>query len=47
MVHCGVELWSEDSTTNLNDAISELEARIANPCHWKKDEDEPNFTKYK
>ncbi len=45
MVHCGGEPWTEDSTTNLNDAISELEARIANPRHWSKEEHEQNIEK--
>ena len=45
MVHCGVGLWTEDSTTNLNDAILELEARIANPRHWSKEENEQNIEK--
>ena len=45
MVHCGGEPWTEDSTTNLNDAISELEARIANPRHWSKEENEQNIEK--
>ena len=45
MVHCGVGPWTEDSTTNLNDAILELEARIANPRHWSKEENEQNIKK--
>ena len=45
MVHCGVGPWTEDSTTNLNDAILELEARIANPRHWSKEENEQNIEK--
>ena len=45
MVHCGVGPWTEDSTTNLNDAILELEARISNPRHWSKEENEQNIEK--
>ena len=45
MVHCGGEPWTEDSTTNLNDAISELEARIAHPRHWSTEENEQNIEK--
>ena len=45
MVHCGVGPWTEDSTTNLNDAILELEARIANPRHWSKEENVQNIEK--
>ena len=45
MVHCGVGPWTEDSTTNLNDAILEFEARIANPRHWSKEENEQNIEK--
>ena len=45
MVHCGFGPWTEDSSTDLSDAISELEARIANPRHWSKEEHEQNIEK--
>ena len=35
MVHCGEDLWSEDPARELNNQISELQARVAFPQHWR------------
>ena len=45
MVHCGVVLRSEDPARNLNDEISELQARVAFPRHWSSGEHEQHIEK--
>ena len=45
MVHCGEELWSEDPARELNNQISELEARVAFPQHWSSGEHEQHIEK--
>tara|TARA_A100001015_G_C14775925_1_gene627196 strand:- start:281 stop:469 length:189 start_codon:yes stop_codon:yes gene_type:complete len=45
MVHCGGVLWSEDPARNLNDDISELQARVAFPRHWSSGEHEQHIEK--
>jgi hypothetical protein len=45
MVHCGGVLWSEDPARNLNDEISELQARVAFPRHWSSGEHEQHIEK--
>ncbi|RNC92905.1 MAG: hypothetical protein ED554_03570 [Synechococcus sp. YX04-3] len=44
MVHCG-DLRSEDPARNLNDEISELQARVAFPRHWSSGEHEQHIEK--
>ena len=45
MVHCGEAPRSEDPTRELNNQISELEARVANPRHWSNGEPEQHIEK--
>ena len=45
MVHCGSVLRSEDPTRNLNNEISELQARVAFPNHWSSGEHEQHIEK--
>ena len=45
MVHCGDASRSEDPTRELNNQISELEARVANPQHWTSGENEQHIEK--
>ncbi len=45
LVHCGCEPWSEDPTRDLNNQISELQARVAFPQHWSSGEHELNLEK--
>ena len=45
MVHCGEAPRSEDPTRELNNQISELEARVANPRHWSNGEHEQHIEK--
>ena len=37
-----LDLWSEDPTRELNNQISELQARVAFPQHWSSGEHELN-----
>ena len=34
MVHCEDDPWIEDPARELNNQISELQARVAYPQHW-------------
>ncbi|ABB34862.1 hypothetical protein Syncc9605_1105 [Synechococcus sp. CC9605] len=43
MVHCGEELRSEDPARELNNQISELQARVAYPQHWSSGEHEQHI----
>ena len=45
MVHSGCVLRSEDPTRNLNNEISELQARVAFPNHWSSGEHEQHIGK--
>ena len=45
MVHCGGTPRPEDPTRELNNQISELEARVANPRHWSSGEHEQHIEK--
>ena len=45
MVHCGEDLWSEDPARELNNQISELQARVAFPQHWSSGEHEQHIEK--
>ena len=45
MLHCGEELWSEDPARELNNQISELQARVAFPEHWSSGEHEQHIEK--
>ncbi len=45
MVHCGGVLRFEDPARNLNDEISELQARVAFPRHWSSGEHEQHIEK--
>ena len=45
MVHCGEDLWSEDPARELNNQISELQARVAFPKHWSSGEHEQHVEK--
>ena len=45
MVHCGEDLWSEDQARELNNQISELQARVAFPEHWSSGEQEQHIEK--
>ena len=38
MDQCGGEIWSEDLARELNNEISELQARVAFPQHWSSGE---------
>ena len=43
MLHCGEELWYEDPARELNNEISELQARVAFPQHWSSGEHEQHL----
>ena len=43
IVHCGEDLWSEDPARELNNQISELQARVAFPKHWSSGEHEQHI----
>ena len=45
MVHSGAVLRSEDPARNLNNEISELQARVAFPNHWSSGEHEQHIEK--
>ena len=45
MVHCGEDLRSEDPARELNNQISELQARVAYPQHWSSGEHEQHIEK--
>ena len=45
MVHCGGALRSEDPARELNNQISELQARVAFPQHWSSGEHEQHIDK--
>ncbi|QNI85355.1 hypothetical protein SynPROS71_01559 [Synechococcus sp. PROS-7-1] len=43
MDHSRDELWSEDPARELNNEISELQARVAFPQHWSSGEHEQHL----
>ena len=43
MVHSGEDPWSEDPARDLNNQISELQARVAFPQHWSSGEHEQHI----
>ena len=45
MDQCGGEIWSEDLARELNNEISELQARVAFPHHWSSGEHEQHIEK--
>ena len=45
IVHCGEDPWSEDPARELNNQISELQARVAYPQHWSSGEHEQHIEK--
>ena len=45
MIHCGGALRSEDPARELNNQISELQARVAFPQHWSSGEHEQHIEK--
>ena len=45
VVHCGEDLRSEDPARELNNQISELQARVAFPEHWSSGEHEQHIEK--
>tara|TARA_B100002051_G_scaffold180706_1_gene171137 strand:+ start:2402 stop:2590 length:189 start_codon:yes stop_codon:yes gene_type:complete len=45
MVHCGGALRPEDPARELNNQISELQARVAYPQHWSSGEHEQHIEK--
>ena len=45
MAHCGEDPWSEDPARELNNQISELQARVAFPKHWSSGEHEQHIEK--
>ena len=45
MVHCGVDPWSEDPARELNNQISELQARVAFTQHWSSGEHQQHIEK--
>ena len=45
MVHCGEDPWSEDPARELNNKISELQARVAFPQHWSSGEHQQHIEK--
>ena len=45
MVHCGEDPWSEDPARELNNQISELQARVAFPQHWSGGEHQQHIEK--
>ncbi|RNC90807.1 MAG: hypothetical protein ED554_06480 [Synechococcus sp. YX04-3] len=44
-VHCGSAFRSEDPARELNNQISELQARVAFPQHWSSGEHEQHIKK--
>ena len=45
MVHCGEDLWPEAPARELDNQISELQARVAFPQHWSSGEHEQHIEK--
>ena len=45
MDQCRGEIWSEDPARELNNEISELQARVAFPQHWSSGEHEQHIEK--
>ena len=45
MVQPGEDLWSEDPARELNNQISELQARVAFPQHWSSGEHQQHIEK--
>ena len=45
MVQPGEDIWSEDPARELNNQISELQARVAFPQHWSSGEHEQHIEK--
>ena len=45
MDQCRGEIWSEDLARELNNEISELQARVAFPQHWSSGEHEQHIEK--
>ena len=45
--HCGEAPWSEDTARELNNQISELQARVAFPQHWGIGEHEQDIEKHR
>ena len=45
MVHCEEDLRSEDPARELNNQISELQARVAFPQHWSSGEHQQHIEK--
>ena len=45
MVHCGGALRPEDPARELNNQISELQARVAFPQHWSSGEHQQHIEK--
>ena len=45
IVHSGEDPWSEDPARELNNQISELQARVAFPQHWSSGEHEQHIEK--
>ena len=45
MVHCGGALRPEDPARELNNQISELQARVAFPQHWSSGVHEQHIEK--
>ena len=45
MVQIEYEMWSEDPARELNNQISELQARVAFPHHWSSGEHEQHVEK--
>ncbi|OUX72445.1 hypothetical protein SynMEDNS5_01412 [Synechococcus sp. MEDNS5] len=43
MDHSRDDLWSEDPARELNNEISELQARVAFPHHWSSGEHEQHL----
>lgn len=43
MDQSGGDLWSEDPARELNNEISELQARVAFPQHWSSGEHEQHL----
>lgn len=45
MVHCEDGPWIEDPARELNNQISELQARVAYPQHWSSGKNEQHIEK--
>ena len=45
MLHSDEDPWSEDPARELNNQISELQARVAYPQHWSSGEHEQHIEK--